>query len=102
MRTGMIVAALVAACTMLIVASPASADALVWNNAPCVAYANGGASFYSGSGTEVVTPNGFTLSCHLELVSGPAVAETTKTTYENCTLLQVPSGRAELQCRSEL
>jgi hypothetical protein len=86
---------------LLVVASPASADALVWTDAPCVAYANGGATFYSGSGTEVVTPNGFMLSCHLELVSGPAVEGPTTTTYGNCRLLQVPSGRAELSCRSQ-
>jgi hypothetical protein len=102
MRTGMIVAALVAACTMVVLPATASADALVWTDAPCVAYANGGTTFYSGSGTEVVTPNGFKLSCHLTLASGTAVAEPTTTTYGNCRLLQLPSGRAELNCRSEL
>jgi hypothetical protein len=99
----MIVAAVMAACTMVVLPATASADALVWNNAPCVAYANGGASFYSGSGTEVGTPSGgFKLSCNLELVSGPGVTEATTTTYENCRLLQVPSGRAELTCRTQL
>ena len=42
------------------------------------------------------------LSCHLELVSGTAVSEPTTTTYGNCRLLQLPSARAELKCRSEL
>jgi len=99
----LLVAALVVGCTMLLVPAVASADARVSPNTPCVAYANGGANFYSGSGTEVVTPNGdVVLSCHLSLVSGTAVSAPTSTTYGNCDLLQLPSGRAQLNCHYAL
>jgi hypothetical protein len=99
----LLIAALVAATAVLVVPAMARADARVSTNVPCVAYANGGATFYSGSGTEVVTNGGdVRTSCHLTLVSGTPVAQPTRTTYGNCELLQVPSGRAELSCHYAL
>jgi len=98
-----VVAALLVGSIMVALPATASADARAWPQAPCVAYANGGANFYSGSGTEVVTANGsVALSCHLTLVYGTPVAQPTWTTYGNCRLLQVPSGQAELSCHFEL
>jgi hypothetical protein len=96
-------AALVLGTVMLVLPATASADAYVWPGAPCVAYANGGANFYSGSGTDVITDNGdVVLTCHLNLVRGTPVAEPTSSTYGNCELLQLPSGRAELNCHYSL
>jgi hypothetical protein len=98
-----LVTALLVASITLAIPATASADALAWTQAPCVAYANGGANFYAGSGTEVITPNGdVALSCHLTLVYGTPVAEPTSTTYGNCALLQLPSGKAELSCHYAL
>lgn len=89
--------------SLLVLPAAASADAVVWPQAPCVAYANGGANFYSGSGTEVVTANGqVVLSCHLTLVRGTPVARPTSSAYGNCDLLELPSGRAELSCHYSL
>ena len=54
----------------------ASADARVSPQTPCVAYANAGANFYSGSGTQVITENGdVVVTCHLTLVYGTPVSE---------------------------
>jgi hypothetical protein len=75
----------------------ASADARVSTQAPCVSYVGG--NFYSGSGTNVTTDTGsVVLTCHLTLVSGTPVSEPTRTTYGTCDTLQLPSGRAELNC----
>jgi len=99
----LLVVGVVAAAMVLVLPATAGAAALVQPDVPCVAYANAGATFYSGSGTEVITDRGnVVLSCHLTLVSGPPVAQPTRTTYGNCELLQVPSGRAELSCHYPL
>jgi hypothetical protein len=99
----LLLSALVAGTMLLVIPATASADARVQPGIPCVAYANAGATFYSGSGTEVVTDTGNVVaSCHLTLVSGAAVAEPTRTTYGNCELLQLPSGRAQLTCHYAL
>ena len=93
---------LVAGAIMLVPAI-ASADAHVMTRVPCVAYADAGTSFYSGSGTNVITDTGdVALSCHLTLAYGSAVAEPTRTTYGNCELLRLPSGQAELNCHYAL
>ena len=98
-----LLAALAAGALMLLRPAAASADALVWPQAPCVAYANGGANFYSGSGTSVMTPNGgAVLTCHLTLVYGTPVERPTRTTYGNTELLQLPSGEAELTAHYQL
>jgi hypothetical protein len=83
-------AALIAGTVMLALPATASADSRVSTQVPCVAYANGGANFYSGSGTEVITNNGdVVLTCHLTLVYGTPVSEPTTTTYGNGKLLQL-------------
>src|SRR5262245_1726038 len=98
-----LLAALVAGSLMLLRPATASADALVWTQAPCVAYANGGTNVYSGSGTSVTTPNGgAVLTCHLTLVSGTPVERPTSTTNGNTELLQLPSGRAVLTAHYQL
>jgi hypothetical protein len=98
-----LLAALVAGSLMLLRPASASADARVWTQVPCVAYANGGASFYSGSGTSVTTPNGdAVLTCHLTLVYGTPVDKPTSSTYGNTELLQLPSGRAVLTAHYQL
>jgi hypothetical protein len=89
--------------TIMLVPAVAAADARVTTQAPCVAYADAGTSFYSGSAINVITDNGgVVLSCHLTLVSGTPVAEPTRTTYGNCELLRLPSGKAELNCHYAL
>ena len=99
----LLVAVLVAATAVLVVPAMASADARVSTDIPCVAYANSGATFYSGSGTSVITDGGDVLtSCHLTLVFGTAVTQPTRTAYGNCSLLQLPSGNAELRCHYSL
>ena len=99
----LMLAALVLGTVMLVLPATASADAHVSPGAPCVAYADGGARFYSGSGTDVITSNGdVVLTCHLSLVYGTPVAEPTSSTYGNCELLQLPSGRAKLSCHYAL
>ena len=99
----LLLAAVVAGTIMLVLPTAANADARVSPQAPCVAYASGGANFYSGSGTDVVTDTGaVVLSCHLTLVYGSPVSEPTRTTYGNCELLQLPSGHAELSCHYQL
>jgi hypothetical protein len=99
----LVVVALAAASAVLALPGVASADARVSPGVPCVSYANGGATFYSGAGTEVITDRGdVVLSCHLTLVWGTPVAQPTTTTYGNCELLQVPSGKAELSCHYAL
>ena len=83
--------------TMVLVPAVASADAHVTTHIPCVAYADAGTSFYSGSGTNVITDNGdVVLTCHLTLVFGTSVSQPTRTPYGNLELLRLPSGRAEL------
>lgn len=92
-----------AAGAIMLVPAVANADARVMTEVPCVAYADAGTSFYSGSGTNVITDTGdVVLTCHLTLVSGTPVAEPTWTTYGNCELLRLPSGRAELNCHYPL
>jgi len=88
---------------VLVLPATASADARVRTHVPCVAYANAGATFYSGSGTEVITDTGaVNTSCRLTLVFGTAVAQPTRTTYGNCELLELPSGTAQLSCHYAL
>jgi hypothetical protein len=95
--------AALAATAVLAVPAVARADARVSPNVPCVAYASGGTTFYSGSGTEVISDRGdVTTTCHLTLVYGTPVAQPTSTAYGNCTLLEVPSGRAQLSCHYAL
>jgi hypothetical protein len=99
----LLLAGVVAGTIMLVLPTAASADARVSTQVPCVSYADGGASFYSGSGTEVVTGTGeVVLSCHLTLVYGTPVTEPTRTTYGNCRLLRSPGAQAELSCHYEL
>jgi hypothetical protein len=94
-------AALITGTMMTVLPAVATADARVSAQVPCVSYAGGNA--YSGSGTSVVTDGGeVTLTCHLTLVSGTAVSEPTRTSYGNCETLQLPSGRAELNCHYSL
>jgi hypothetical protein len=96
-------AALIAGTVMLVLPAAASADARVATQVPCVAYANAGANFYSGSGTEVITDTGdVVLTCHLTLVSGTPVSAPTTTAYGNGELLQLPSGQAELKSHYSL
>jgi hypothetical protein len=99
-----LLAALAAGAILLVIPSMASADARVIPQTSCVAYANGGANFYSGSGTYVTTDTGdVELTCHLTLVYGNPVSEPTKTNaYGPCDLLQLPSGQAELNCHYSL
>jgi hypothetical protein len=88
---------------IMLIPAVASADARVTTQVPCVAYADGGSSFYSGSGTSVITDTGeAVLSCHLTLVYGTAVSHPTRTTYGNCELLRLPSNQAELNCHYAL
>jgi len=100
----LLLAALVAGATVLVLPATASADARVITQTSCVAYANAGANFYSGSGTIVMTDAGDVVTtCHLTLVYGTAVAEPTRTNpYGPCDLLQLPSGLAELNCHYSL
>ena len=97
-------AAVIAGTIMLVLPATASADARVITETPCVAYANAGANFYSGSGTEVITDTAdVVLTCHLKLVYGTPVSEPTRTNaYGPCDLLQLPSGQAELNCHYSL
>jgi hypothetical protein len=88
---------------IILVPAVARADARVMTQVPCVAYADAGTSFYSGSGTNVITDTGdVVLTCHLTLMSGTLVAQPTRTTYGNCELLRLPSGQAELNCHYRL
>src|SRR5215217_5769225 len=92
----LLLAALVAGATILVLPATASADARVITQTSCDAYANSGANFYSGSGTVVTT-------CHLTLVYGTPVAEPTRTNpYGPCDILQLPSGHAEVNCHYSL
>jgi len=98
-------AALVAGAIMLALPAAASADALVQTQVSCVAFANGGANKYEGFGTNVITATGaVVLTCHLTLVSGAPVEQPTWTTQTggNCELLQLPDGRAQLNCHYAL
>ena len=100
----LLLAALVVGAVTLLLPATASADARVITNTSCVAYANAGATFYSGSGTVMTTEAGKVVTtCHLTLVYGSPVAEPTRTNpYGPCELLQLPSGQAELNCHYSL
>ena len=100
----LLLAALVAGATILVLPATASADARVITQTSCVAYANAGANFYSGSGTIVVTDTADVVTtCHLTLVYGTPVAEPTRTNpYGPCDILQLPSGQAEVNCHYSL
>ena len=88
---------------IMLVPAVASGDARVMTQVPCVAYADAGTSFYSGSGTNVISDTGdVVLTCHLTLAFGTAVAQPTWTTYGNCDLLRLPSRQAELNCHYPL
>jgi Na+-translocating ferredoxin:NAD+ oxidoreductase RnfD subunit len=94
-------AALVAAAITLALPATASAEALVFTQAPCAFFFGGKA--YAGSGTNVVTPAGlFVLTCHMSLVSGTPVDRATTTTVGNCEVVETPSGRANASCIFEL
>src|SRR5262249_37008619 len=96
-------AALVVGSVMLMAPVTASADSRVSLNVPCVAYADGGATRYEGSGINVIAANGVgVLSCHLSIVTGTPVAHPTATTYGTCVLLQLPGGQAELRCKYQI
>ena len=97
----LMLAVLITGTIMIVLPAAANADARVSTQVPCVSYVGGNA--YSGSGTNVITANGkVILTCHLTLVSGTPVSEPTRTTYGNCDTLEVPSGRAELNCHYSL
>jgi hypothetical protein len=97
----LLLAALIAGTMMLVLPATAGADARVSTEVPCVSYVGG--NVYSGSGTSVVTDTGdVVLTCHLTLESGTPVSEPTRTTYGNCETLQLPSGRAQLNCHYSL
>jgi len=100
----LLLAAVIVGTVMVVLPATASADARVITQTSCVAYANGGANFYSGSGTQVITDTGDVVTtCHLTLVYGTPVSEPTKTNpYGPCELLQLPSGQAELNCHYSL
>jgi hypothetical protein len=100
----LMLAAVIAGTVMLVLPATASADARVITQTSCVAYANAGANFYSGSGTQVITDTGDVVTtCHLTLVYGTPVSEPTQTNpYGPCELLQLPSGQAELNCHYSL
>ena len=101
LRRLLMLAALITGTTMIVLPAAASADALVSTQVPCVSYAGGDA--YSGSGTSVITDDGqVTLTCHLTLVSGTPVSQATRTADGNCDTLELPSGRAELNCHYSL
>ncbi len=95
--------ALVAETIALALPAPASADALVETQVPCVAFPAGG-NVYAGSGTSVVTATGrAVLTCHLSLVSGTPVAEATRTTTTGgCDVIETPSGFAVMTCFHQL
>lgn len=93
----LMLAALITGTIMIVLPAAASADSRVSTQVPCVSYVGGNA--YSGSGTSVINDDGTAiLTCHLTLVSGNPVAKATRTTSGNCDTLQLPSGRAELNC----
>ena len=97
----LMLAALIGGTIMLVLPATAGADARVSTEVPCVSYVGG--NFYSGSGTDVITDTGdVVLTCHLTLVSGTPVPGPTRTTYGNCETLQLPSGKAELNCHYSL
>jgi hypothetical protein len=97
----LMLAMLITGTIVIVLPAAASADARVSPQVPCVSYAGG--NFYSGSGTNVITDGGkVILSCHLTLVSGTPVSEPTRSTYGNCDTLEVPSGRAEVNCHYAL
>jgi hypothetical protein len=97
----LMLATLVTGTTAVALPATAGADARVAPQVPCVSSVGGNA--YSGSGTDVVTANGdVILTCHLTMVSGMPVSQPTRTTYGNCVTLQLPSGRAELNCHYAL
>jgi hypothetical protein len=101
LRRLLMIATLITGTILIVLPAAANADARVSTQVPCVSSVGG--NVYSGSGTNVISDSGnVTLTCHLTLVSGTPVAEPTRTTYGNCETLQVPSGRAQLNCHYSL
>ena len=97
----LLLAILITGTILIVLPAAANADARVSTQVPCVSSVGG--NVYSGSGTNVITPGGgVILTCHLTLVSGTPVSEPTRSTYGNCDTLEVPSGRAELNCHYSL
>ena len=97
----LMLAVLITGTIMIVLPAAANADARVSTQVPCVSSVGG--NVYSGSGTNVITNGGdVILTCHLTLVSGTPVSEPTRSTYGNCDTLQLPSGRAELNCHYSL
>jgi hypothetical protein len=97
----LLLATLLTGTITVVLPAAAGADARVSPHVPCVSSVGGNA--YSGSGTNVITDGGdVILTCHLTLVSGTPVSQPTRTTYGNCVTLQLPSGRAELNCHYAL
>ena len=93
----LMLAALITGTIMIVLPAAASADARVSTQVPCVSYVGGNG--YSGSGTSVIADDGkVILTCHLTLVSGTPVSKATRSTNGNCDTLELPSGRAELNC----
>ena len=97
----LMLAVLITGTIMIVLPAAANADARVSTQVPCVSSVGG--NDYSGSGTNVITDGGdVILTCHLTLVSGTPVSEPTRSTYGYCDTLQLPSGRAELNCHYSL
>ena len=97
----LMLATLIIGTISIVLPSAANADARVSTQVPC--FSSVGGNVYSGSGTNVVTDGGkVILTCHLTLVSGTPVSEPATSTYGNCDTLQLPSGRAELNCHYSL
>jgi hypothetical protein len=95
--------ALVGATIMLVLPATAGAQALVFNQGHglmCAFSLHG--NTYEGSGAEVTIPNGDSrLSCHLSLVAGTPVAQTTMSTVGLCEIIETPSGVAIARCPIE-
>ena len=97
----LMLATLITGTIVIVLPAAASADARVSPHVPCVSSVGG--NVYTGSGTNVIADSGnVILTCHLTLVSGTPVSEPTRTTYGNCDTLEVPSGRAEVNCHYSL
>jgi hypothetical protein len=97
----MLLGTLVTGTAAIALPATAGADARVSTQVPCVSYVGG--NEYSGSGTSVITDKGDAiLTCHLTLVSGTPVAKPVRTAYGNCETLELPSGRAQLNCHYAL
>jgi hypothetical protein len=97
-------AALAVGTIALVLPATASAEALVFNQGQGLTcgFAFGGRA-YLGSGASVVTPAGqFILSCHMSLVAGTPVTETTTTTVGLCEIVETPTGEAHASCHAVL